>query len=88
MGVVYKIKTKVLARRIKSILPTIIDDSQSIFLKDRCLLDSVLVTNEVVEDLRRYNRSGVCLKVDYEKTYNSVKWDFFIRYVKQVGLSQ
>jgi len=67
VGAIYKIITKVLSSRIKRVLPTIIDVSQSDFLKGRGMLDSVLVANEVVEELKRYMRSGLCLKVDYEK---------------------
>lgn len=69
----YKIIIKVLSCRIKSLLPTVIDKSQSIFLKDRGMLDSVLVTNEVVRELQRCGRSGLCLKVDFEKVYDSVR---------------
>ena len=46
------------------------------FLKDRGILDSVLTANEVVEDLRRKGNRGLCLKVDFEKAYDSVIWEF------------
>ena len=62
-----------LAGRIKKVLPSVIDESQSAFLKDRGILDSVLMANEVVEDLRRGGRTGLCLKVDFEKAYDSVR---------------
>jgi len=78
VGSLYKIITKVLLNRIKEVLPMVIDDNQSAFLKDRGMLDSVLVANEVVEELRRNERRGLCLKVDYEKAYDSVRWDFLL----------
>jgi len=31
-----------------------------------------VVTNEVVEDIRRRKKSGFIIKIDYEKTYDSV----------------
>ena len=34
-------------------LPAVIDESQLAFLKGRWILDSVLMTNEVVEDLSK-----------------------------------
>jgi len=46
------------------------------FLKDRGMLDSVLVANKVLEDLWRNRRSDMYLKVDYEKAYDSVRWKF------------
>ncbi|XP_068461685.1 uncharacterized mitochondrial protein AtMg01250-like [Phaseolus vulgaris] len=36
------------------------------------MLDSVLVANEIVEDLRRCRRRGLCLKVNYEKAW--IEW--------------
>jgi len=42
VGAIYKVISKVLAGGIKKVLPTIIDGSQSAFIKDRGLADSVL----------------------------------------------
>jgi len=63
----------------------VIDDSDSAFLKDRGLLESVLVANEVVEEIRRHERSGLSLKVDYEKAYYSVKWNFLYDMLHMLG---
>jgi len=76
VGTIYKVISKVLAGRLKKVLPSIIDESQSSFMKDIDLVDSVLLANEVVEDLRRKEKSGSCLKVDFKKAYDSVRWDF------------
>jgi len=73
VGAIYKVISKVLTRRLKKVLPSIIDESQSTFIKDRGLVDSVLLANEVVEELRRKGKSGLCLKVDFEKEYDSVR---------------
>jgi len=81
----YKIIFKVLAGRIKQVLSSIIDESQSVFIKDRGILDSVLMANEVAEDLRRGGRSGLCLKVDFEKAYDSVSWAFLYDMLHRMG---
>ena len=72
VGAMYKILSKASAGRIKKVLTFVIDDWQSTFLKNRGILDNVLMANEVVEDLRRGGKSGLCLKVDFEKAYDSV----------------
>jgi len=56
-----------LSYRVKNVLPTVIDESQSAFLKDRGMFDIVPMNNEVVEELMRNESSGLCLKVDYER---------------------
>jgi len=85
LGVLYKIITKVLSCQIKEALPLVIDANQSAFLKGRGMLDNVLVANEVIKELRRNGRSGLCLKVDYEKGYDSVRWDFLLYMLQKLG---
>ena len=85
VGALYKILAKVLAGRIKNVLSSVIDECQSAFLKNRGILDSVLLANEVVEDLRREGKSGLCLKVDFEKAYDSVRWEFLYDMLNRMG---
>ena len=42
----------------------------------RQILDVVLVADEVVENYRRSNTKGLVFKIDFEKTYDNVNWDF------------
>ncbi|XP_068477142.1 uncharacterized protein [Phaseolus vulgaris] len=74
VGCQYKILTKVLSNRIKKVIEKVIDGSQSAFLSNRGLLDSVLVVNEVVDDLKRRKKRGVIVKLDFEKAYDSRKF--------------
>ena len=78
VGALYKIITKVLSCRIKDVMHLVIDDVQSACLEDRGMLDSVMMANEVIEEVRRNRKSGVCLKVDFEKAYDSVRWSFLL----------
>ena len=58
--------------RMKKVLHKVIDVDQFTFLEGRGILDSVLATNEVMEEIKRRNSSCVFFKVDYEKAYESV----------------
>lgn len=52
VGCMYKILTKIPGRRLKKVLPRLIDQKQSAFLEGRNI-HSVEVTNEVVEEAKR-----------------------------------
>jgi len=85
VGAIYKVISKVLAGRIKTVLNSVIDERQYAFLKGRGMLDSVVMANEVVEDLRRSGRRGLCLKVDFKKAYDSVRWEFLYDMLHKMG---
>jgi len=51
------------------------------------MLDNVLMANEIVEDLKRHGKSGLCIKVDYEKAYDSVRWVFLYDMMLRLGFN-
>lgn len=52
VGCTYKMLTKVLANRLKVVLPRIIDGRQNTFLENKYLLDSGLVTIKTVDEAK------------------------------------
>jgi len=85
VGCVYKILSKILANRLKKVLPSVIDVNQSAFLGGRGMLDSILVANETVGYLKKEKKSGVLVKVDFEKAYDSVNWKFLYYMLGRLG---
>ena len=71
----------------KRVLPTIINEAQSAFIEGRYLLQSVLIANEVIDEAKRSTKSCLIFNVDYEKTYDSVSWDFLLYMLKRSGFS-
>lgn len=72
----YKVISKALANRLTGVIFDIIDACQFAFVGGRNMLDSVLVTNEVVLNAKKKQTSTFVLKIDYEKVYDSVDWVF------------
>jgi len=88
LGSLYKILSKVLAKRLSGVMDSIISKSQSAFIKGRHMVDGVLVINEVVDWAKKSNQQALILKVDFEKAYDSVDWGFLEYMMKRVGLSR
>ena len=86
IGSMYKIVAKILANRLKRVLSDIIDERQTAFIKGRHLLHGVLIANEVVvEEAKRCKKPCLVFKVDYEKAYNSVSWEFLNYMMTRLG---
>ena len=55
------------------VLSDTISMTQEAFVKDRQILDVVLVANEAVEEYRAKKKQGLVFKVDFEKAYDHVR---------------
>jgi hypothetical protein len=86
VGGMYKILSKVLANRMKTILGKIISNSQNAFIGGRQILDSVLILNEVLDTQLWSSVPGVICKLDLEKSYAHVNWNFLLYLLKRCGL--
>ncbi|GKV03045.1 hypothetical protein SLEP1_g15411 [Rubroshorea leprosula] len=76
IGCMYKLLAKVLANRLKKVMPVIISKTQSAFVGGRQLVDSVLVLNEVVDEVRKRKQPAFVFKADFQKAYDCVNWSF------------
>ena len=74
----FKIFTKVAIIQVNSVADNIISPSQTAFLRGRNILEGVVILHETVHELHRKNHSGVIFKIDLEKAYDKVKWNFFV----------
>lgn len=87
VGSLYKIFSKVLASRLSSVMDKLISPNQSSFLKARLLVDGVVAVNELVDFLKHNKEPYLLFKVDFEKSYNSVRWSFLYYMLFRFGFS-
>ncbi|KAK4383980.1 hypothetical protein Sango_3102300 [Sesamum angolense] len=82
-NVLYKAITKIIVKRLQRVLPLLITYSQNAFVPGRSISDNILLAQEL---LAGYNQSRLpercTLKVDIQKAYDSVEWDFMVEVLK------
>ncbi|KAJ0469537.1 putative RNA-directed DNA polymerase [Helianthus annuus] len=85
VGVISKSISKVIAGRIKRVIGEVIFESQYAFLKERFILDGPLVLNELIGWIKKYGKKAFLMKIDFEKAYDNVSWDFLLSILDQMG---
>lgn len=89
-NVLFKIITKMMVIRLKNVISQLIGPAQSSFIPGRLSIDNIVVVQEAVHSMRRKKgRKGwMLLKLDLEKAYDRIRWDFLEETIKAAGLSE
>jgi hypothetical protein len=72
LGVDYKWFTKVLAMRLTDVADSIICKTQTFFLLGRNILEGVVILHGTLHQMTRKKRTGIIMKLDFEKAYDKV----------------
>ncbi|GAB2284026.1 hypothetical protein Dimus_039637 [Dionaea muscipula] len=76
-NVLYKIISKILAKRLEGVLGSIIDTAQTAFIRGRFMIENIYLVNELIRRYMRKRISPRCFfKIDLRKAYDSVDWEF------------
>lgn len=64
----------------------VVDHSQAGFIPGRVISDNVLLASELVKGYnRKYNEPKCMIKVDLQKAYDSVEWEFLENVLSELG---
>ena len=87
-NVIYKLISKVLANRLKPLLPSIVSENQSVFQAGKVITDNILMAFETLHYMKNHqtgNTGSMALKLDISKAYNRVEWSFVECLLKKMG---
>ena len=87
-NVIYKLISKVLANRLKSLLPSIVSENQSAFQARRVITDNILMAFEILHYMKTQQNGStgfMALKLDMSKAYDRVEWSFLECLLRKLG---
>eukprot|EP00253_Pinus_taeda_P036633 PITA_36633 len=84
----YKLIAKIIANRIKKILPTIIPENQGGFIKGRKILDNIVLVQEAIHLSFHRKEKGMVIKLDLTNAFDRVRHDFLFSVMEKFGFSK
>ncbi|GJX27929.1 RNA-directed DNA polymerase, eukaryota [Tanacetum coccineum] len=88
IGSLYKIISKILANRLTPVLGDMVNEVQSAFVANRQILDGPFILNELFHWCKMKKKQTMIFKVDFEKAYDSVWWDYLDEVLKKFSFGE
>ncbi|GJV48321.1 RNA-directed DNA polymerase, eukaryota [Tanacetum coccineum] len=85
IGSMYKIIGKLLANRLAKVVGDLISSEQSAFVKGKQIMDGPMILNEILNWCKKEKRKTLVFKVEFEKAYDTVCWDFLQEVMAKMG---
>nr|CAD1835017.1 unnamed protein product [Ananas comosus var. bracteatus] len=83
-----KIISKVLASRLQPPLQYLINPYQSAFIKGHHILDNFYTAHILTHHLHSTKQKAALLKIDFERAFDNVSWDFLLKLLKARGFGE
>ena len=78
LNVDYKILTKVIAKRIEKVLPTLINPDQTGYVKGRYIGENVRLISDLMHYADKLKQKGIAVFLDFKKAFDSIDWNFLL----------
>lgn len=65
-----------MARRLEKLLPSLIRNDQTGFIRERQIQDNVRRTLQIINHIQKNKIEAMVISIDAENTFDSVNWSF------------
>nr|XP_016509454.1 PREDICTED: uncharacterized protein LOC107826922 [Nicotiana tabacum] len=85
-----KVISRVVHERLLKFLPSLISEEHAGFVKGRNIVENILLTQEIVTDIRLRTKVGpnVILKLDMTKVYDRISWLFLTKVLRKMVFTE
>lgn len=81
-----KVITKIIAQRLKKVLSRLVNEVQGAFVESRLMQHNIFLCQELLSNYGRHGIAPRCaLKVNIQKAYDSVHWEFLEAVLRGMG---
>ena len=85
LNVDYKIGTKTLANRLKTVLPSILNEDQTCGVPGRSIFDNLRLVRDSICYVEQKGNSLAIVKIDQEKAFDRVSWEFLQKILERMN---
>ncbi len=83
-----KILTKVLANRLKEVMPTIIETNQVYGVKGKDIADTTISIIDRIRYMKDKNKKGYVISLDFEKAFDRVEHEYLFEILRGYGFGE
>jgi hypothetical protein len=85
LNIDYKIMTKVLSQRLRSVMPYIINEDQTGAVPGRSISYSIALTRDIIKYCNETDTPAAILSIDQTKAFDMVSWSFLFKALEKFG---
>ncbi|KAK1695762.1 hypothetical protein QYE76_012459 [Lolium multiflorum] len=83
-----KLFSKIMANRLRRRLGEVVSTNQSAFVRGRSLHDNLILVRQVARKINQQRQSGVLLKLDLTRAFDSISWSFLFEVLRRMGFGE
>ncbi|GJS99827.1 RNA-directed DNA polymerase, eukaryota, reverse transcriptase zinc-binding domain protein [Tanacetum coccineum] len=84
-----KLLGEIMTNRIKGVLGSLVNENQSAFIGGRHITDNILLSQELFRGYnRKLNIKKISFKIDLQKAYDTISWEFIKDYLVMFGFHE